>query len=337
MDDRKYNNDGTLVGGGIPHEVPATPPPRTGTPRKRRFPWNRLALILIIFGGLLFSAGWLSGSRGGHIYFRGGSPLNFWGFEIRSVNRDSNEATTLNLPDNAESIRGIIINTTAMNIVLRPLEDGNKHLVTYGDVEPEINFTNGILSIDTRRRERELGRGFSGFNLGVYNYEVVLYVPNGTPYGAIELSSISGNIRTDGFNADTLTVRSTSGNIRILDSDIAVGNLQSTSGNVYVTNGSILNLTAEGASGNITVDTALLAGGNAELRTASGNIRFTGNSPQNVLFDYNLRTATGMVRINGNRADNSQVTAANPHYTINARAASGNIHLNLPALTNNFP
>ena len=357
MDDRQYNNDGTRAGDSAPHVTPTEA--SYAPPCRRRFSWSRLALILIILGAALFAAGWMGGSRGGRIYFQGGTLRNFWGFEIQPENRDTGDAAVYNLPANVGDIRGITVNTNAANIVLRPSEGGNPRLVAYSDIEPDITFSNGILSINARQRERELGIGFPVLNFGTYRNELVLYMPSGTAYNAIELRSTSGNIRMDGFRAETLTAQSTSGNIRMdgfhaetltarsnsgnmhmIDSNITDGNMQATSGNIYVTDGSILNLNAEARSGNITVDTTVLNGGNAEVRTTSGTIRFTGHNVTNgrqTPLNYNVRTSSGTIRVNGNRTGNNQTTTPNPGYSIEARANSGNIHLNFPAFMVSIP
>jgi DUF4097 and DUF4098 domain-containing protein YvlB len=254
---------------------------------------------------------------------------------------------------NSAAIRDIEIKSSAANIVVISTANGEPRMVVRGDIEPTVSHANGILSIDTRTRERDTNVVLFSWHFGLaLQREITLYLPK-SDFHRVALSSTSGNVRVEGVNAETLTANATSGNIRVMDTAAAnlvtqstsgrleltdthtqVGTLRSTSGNIAINNGSVHSITANATSGNITIDAGLSAGGYANLRAGSGNIRLTGSLAagqrgQNVA--YTTQTTSGTARVNGTRLEgrsNSQ-HFANPAFSIDAHTTSGNIRIDI--------
>jgi DUF4097 and DUF4098 domain-containing protein YvlB len=270
---------------------------------------------------------------------------------IYTADRNSYGETEITLPAGTENAQRINISTTSYNIHVLPTHESKPRLVVHGDVTPHITFADNTLSISTRHPEVQSGSGgFQMFFIGSPRRNITLYMPDNI-YKILDISSTSGNVRIEGFYSETLTARSTSGNVRVTDIRTENGNLQSTSGNVEVTDshiitctlrsvsgnvavnsGSVYTLNGTSTSGNVTVDTSVIKNGSAELRSTSGNIRFTAHttSHQWQTFNYSLNTRSGVIRINGNRSTYSHKNDTNPYFTIDARTTSGNISLNYP-------
>ncbi|MCL2203436.1 MAG: DUF4097 domain-containing protein [Defluviitaleaceae bacterium] len=311
--------------------------------KRKKFPWNRLALILIVFGGILFAAGWAGGSRGGNIFFLDGR------LQVRSAQRGSG-ATEHDLPAGMGDVRQVQVIATSMNVTLLPT-DTSPRFVVYGGVEPMVTVSGDTLTIDTRQQERNVGMQVGiQFNFATDRREIRLYLPQKV-YNSISLTSTSGNVRMEGFTATDVTARSTSGNVRIRDSVIGNGTMQSTSGRVELTDTSIANAELRSTSGNVIIDGGALtyinasttsgniridarvarAGGHAELRSTSGTIRFTGNQAlRNGSVLYTLQSRSGNVRVNGERVGSGAHRSINHDaslsFTAVVRTTSGNIH-----------
>jgi DUF4097 and DUF4098 domain-containing protein YvlB len=309
MDDRnRYNNNGTIET-SEGHEAPEVP---VYTP-KRRMPWNRLALILIIMGSVLFMAGWLGGSRGGSLYFQNGQ------LRVRTVQRGSSDSVINALTTDQLGAEGIRIHTTAMNIVVLP-NHSNPRMEVFGDIVPVVRLADNILTIDTRQAERNIGTHF--MVMGTNRREIRLYLPHDV-YEMFDFTSVSGNISVENFTIESGNLRSISGRVSLNGTTVNDAEMQSTSGNVIIDGGSIFNLTASSISGNVTVDTRTISGGSAELRSVSGTVRFTGQTDS-----YTLNSRSGSVRVNGNRTGNVQATVRDGHFMVDMRTTSGNVHLN---------
>jgi DUF4097 and DUF4098 domain-containing protein YvlB len=319
MDDRQYNNNNEIV------ETEKETAPRPLPFKKRRIKWNRLGVMLIIVGVILYGLGFLMGARGASISFQNG-----W-FHFFSVSSDTTGSREITLPANAASASNIIIHTTSANIVVRRSADNQIRLVAYGGMEPTVTESAGTLTINTRQETQS--RSVTFLSVGVQRHEIRLYLPYRS-YEQFNISSSSGNITIENFYLHNLITRSSSGNTRINNVAVHIGNTNNSSGNLVFNGGSIFQLTSSTSSGNINIETIVLEGGNAGLQASSGNIRFTAQN--NVLnlggIDYNLITRSGSIRINGERAQhvvgrNTGHSHTHPFFFVNARASSGNVRL----------
>ncbi|MCL2189529.1 MAG: DUF4097 domain-containing protein [Defluviitaleaceae bacterium] len=318
-------------------------------PRKRKFSWNKIALVLFILGVLLFAMGWGSGARGGIIFFQSGA------FQVRSESGGTQTHCLVDMirgaENNHESFHSVDIGATYMNIVILPATGNDYRLEVQGSFEPQITLTNGVLTIRDAHRGQSAMSQWWVMDLNFTRHELRLYLP-ATAYYEITAAATSGNVHLEGLTSETLTARAASGNVRVVDfhapnatlnstsGNVRLENsftreatLRATSGNVVVRGSTIGNLNANSTSGNVTVEATTLEGGTAILRSVSGNVHFTReNTPQHPNdVHYNVQTVTGTIRINNNRIQGRDAlffTAdPEPPFHITAGTTSGNVRL----------
>ena len=347
-DNRQFNNDGTPI---QPSEEP-TLLPEAEIPRKRRRPWNKIALFLIVLGLAVFGIGWATGARGASIVFSGG-----W-FHVITTDDDTH---TFMGVENFYEITHIYINAASARITIVPTSQPNEILgiglrnISKDAVESSGNtLTINALGEPLRADYIQFDRGatIQLFGLGVSpgRREIRIQVPphqmdsinirstSGNIFveevhpSHLEIHSSSGNINMEDIRAETLSIRSTSGNIRGENLHFSEGSLQSTGGNIIIEDISWSGLSATATSGNVRLSEARIfpvQGLATSAQTTSGNVRLeiSNRWPD---FSYNIRTNTGNVRIEGEgtRIRNSrrgEQTAGNGDHMIYLRTTSGNI------------
>jgi len=367
MDGKQFDNNGNPVENNqdiqqdVQPEVYPTPAygmaPPTG---RRRIRWIPLALVLIVLGGMMYGTAWVTGSRGGSVYFQDGR------LRVRAANRRGNNRTEITLPAGAANARNLTLDVRSTNITIVPT-NGAMAMVVYGDIEHNVRYAGGTLYIETPPFHTRDIQFFGGdFN----RREIRLYVPRNMDVQVIGITASTGNITIEGFNgrelnlnvtsgnirlrdiqatqthiravtgnitidhlsANTLDTRSTSGNVRINDSDITNTDISLTTGNIHINGGTFTHLYTNSTSGNINVNASAYSGGTAQVDTRTGTVRLTlrgADTPLRGIRDnHNLQARTGNIRINGNRTNgNSNVSSADANFHVHARTTSGNIHV----------
>jgi len=377
MDDKRYNNDGTPVGENadthvqqevqqdiqqaVQQNVHVAPAYGMAPPygAKRRKPWIPLALVLIFLGGLMFGTAWLTGSRGGNIYFRDGR------LQVRAYNRRDTNRMDVALPSGAANAHTIIIDTRSTNVRILPT-NGAMALAVYGDVEQNVRYNNGTLYIET---PAQFIQGLQIFGGSFNRREVVLYLPRNTNVLVIDITASTGNITVESYNGRNLSVNLTSGNIRLRDIDIIHANLQTRTGNITVDNltantlaanstsgnvrindsttigttislstgnihingGTHTHVETNSTSGNVTINTDVYTNGSTRIETRTGNVRLTLRGADTTLRGirnyHSLQARTGTVRINGQRLGNTSINEGDTNFDVHVCTTAGNIHV----------
>ena len=308
---------------------------------RRGKPWSRLAVIFIILGAALFAAGWLSGARGGRVYFENG-------LQVASFPLETDENTPLDLRLNSADIHSISITTTSRAIRIQPTTDAVPR-VTSNTRGVTLSETNGHLSIDTSRLDRInfMNVGFfgvswqrgSGARALDFNFSpraifanagnaITVYVPSGVQ--VVEARSTSGSVRINDVSTQALNLRSTSGSVHVEGGVHGDTQLQSTSGRVRASGTFTGNIYARSTSGGVQVEDhnpSHLDTGRIDLQSTSGSVRFETRAPISD-FRYELSVSSGSMRLDGNRLDGRSASGGTGSTPINARSTSGGIHLN---------
>ncbi|MCL2217505.1 MAG: DUF4097 domain-containing protein [Defluviitaleaceae bacterium] len=324
-DNRQFNNDGTPVGGTStePTMYEPTSPYEPEFRKRHRFAWNKIALFLLISGGIIFGLGWATGARGGGIVFENGR-LN--------VATNANHETVQMSISGSEAITQINITATSANIIVEP---GPSLSVSLSNISRDaVQYSGNTLTINapgTATTQGQFGMNttvqFFSFGLSPGRAEIRIQVPpeqvesltlSGTSGNVtvrnintttLYASSRSGNIRLNNIHAQTLSAASTSGNVRGENMHFSIGNLQSTSGNVVVEDISWDALTARSTSGNVRISDAYIHLGRMEdgetlIQSTSGNANLDASNRRRDLA-FSLTSRTGTVRVDGQRYGSS--------------------------------
>jgi len=320
---RQFNNDGTEIG--------ATPI-LTETTKRRRKPWLKIAIILIVVG-LVFTA---------------------IGAATGALNPGESVSASL------QPISHIDIRTGSAAIVV---VEGSEFSIEFRDISnTNYRIDNGRLVFDYT------GRNTGTFNIvgvNVRRPQVTVVVPRGHTY-TLDLQASSGSIRVEDLNFDTANVRSSSGSIRLYNItanqlatsassgsirltnvtadglsarassgsvrlnnvDAGTTELSASSGAIRVEGLDFRHLTAETSSGSIRVENARpMLDSVANLRATSGSIRFdTAGGRQNT--GLSTSATSGTIRIDGDCVQGGTSAAAGSLHTVSARTTSGSIRIN---------
>ena len=334
MDDKRFDNDGnangqansqpswpndTASGTNSPdwHTVP-TFNNHYGEPPRRRFPWVRIALILIALGVGLYAAGTFSGARGG------GGPASTEPGAFQRIN----------------------VNVSSSRVLILP-GDSYRVVVPTGRTAPTVNVANGELTIASRPQGRVV---HFGINTSPADHEIRVYLPAGHDLDRIQVRTSSGRIQIDGANADYINANSSSGRVEVSNLVAAPSrvNLRSSSGRISMENAEVAgDLTLQTSSGRIELDR--VAWGDLSARTSSGNINIargregttggsttlqTSSGSVNVEiagsrndYRYVLNTSSGSMRVDGERYQGRNASGGNGSDEISIRTSSGSIRL----------
>ena len=305
MDEQKqYNNDGTTTIAWDDSPI--------GRPRR---PWGRISIILIILGTLLFVAGWVSGARGGRVYFENG--LRVATFPLEEMTAGAMDLTFSN------NFHTINVNATSDRVQIIPTSDSAPRVTASDDRRVTINERGGTLYVESRATSgtmlvngfnvrwnrvglmdigtlgvswnRVNNTSFLDFNFDISNFSfrnlgntVRVYVPNSITN--IDARSTSGSVRMEGVSTTQLNLRATSGSVSVDGGTHGNTHLQSNSGSVRMENASTTQLNMRATSGSVHVN-----GGthdNIHLQSNSGSIRANGH-----FGDIDARTTSGGVHI----------------------------------------
>ena len=299
-DNKQFNNDGTplesitpaepTAAPHIPHGTQyheAVPVPESRPPKKRR-PWNKIALFLIILGLGIFAIGWATGARGASFVFEDG-----W-FRIITTANDTFETVSIHA-----AVTEINVNSTSARIIVEPASNATSTTVTLSNINPDaVDFSGNTLSINTGTSVYAQDINFNRrtviqlFSLGDTpgRREIRIQVP-ANQLNSVNITNTSGRVDINGMNTEVLYIRATSGNVHINNVTAETLETRATSGNIRVNNITAETLSVTATSGNIHVNNAT-----AETLSAiatSGNVR-----GENVHFsDGMLRSTSGNVNI----------------------------------------
>jgi len=350
MDDRnQYNNEGTPVSSGYEHHM-YTPPPR------RPKPWGRLALFMIVLGVFLFAVGWISGSRGGRVYFDRG-------IRVVSIPQEAQgQAMDMNFSNRVNSIS---VNTISDGIVFIPTSDAAPRITYSDNSRVSINEADGRLEINVRAvnsinivggnvtrstRWQFMGFGrqgvswnranntrfldfdfdFANFSFSNISGAIRIYVPS--TVHTIEARTTSGSIRMDDIDTSLLNLRSTSGRVTVEGGTHENSHLQSTSGSVNGDATFAGDLYARSTSGSVNIqDNSTshrhVAGSSGiQLRSTSGSVNFSTRAPVSD-FRYSLSSTSGSMRVDGSRLSGRSNSGGSGAVPINASSTSGSVRL----------
>ena len=333
-DSRQYNR---------PSDIPEVIPAGSEPPERRRgTPWVKLAIILIIAGGLMTAAGRASGSQGGRIYWDNNSGLNIEAWS-RNVYRGDGVAHFTSF--DTDQLSSITVNATTANITIVSTSDPSPRITTQGIAHPNIQESGGHLTISPRvgnysNAEISIGlvdirgsfgrRGNWSLNWDSRPHarrsEVRVYVPQGMVIDDVNIRITSGRVTVEGVSGVNLDSRVTSGRMDFSQANFANVTLNSTSGNITFDGAISDALDARATSGNIRItdtDSTIMS---ATLRVSSGNIRYTTAAPR-TNFRYDISVTSGTTRINGDRMAGRRLEGGRGDSRLNVSATSGNVHL----------
>jgi len=336
MDNNQYNNDGNIIQPTLEAEQ------HESNNTKRRIKWIPLAMIFILIGGLMFGFAWISGARGGQIYWQN-RRLHV---ETQNSARGRNNVAENRITgENFGLFHTIDIRTVSSSVTV----------VTH--MEPYISFSggnitasenDGVLTLsDTARASGR--RNLMSFGFTNRSYPIRVYVPASFESGTVNIRTTSGSVTVSDIHPSRLTINTISGSIDVRNIGVAVEymNLRATSGRVRVKNvqyvsefhvqtvsGSIgidtaewSHLNANATSGRITIDNGL-PWGSVHLRTISGSVGASFNRDLND-FDIELRTTSGSMRVDGTRVSGRLFTRSQAvgDILMDVRTTSGSIRL----------
>ena len=287
---------------------------------RRRRPFMRFAVLVIILGAVMFGAAWQAGSRGGQISWRDGRPsieAFDWG----------QPGTQEEVYLGAERFHEVYVRTSFENIIILPAD--THRVVLSNTADADVNITNGVLTITTVSRNNRNFNLIMGFGRNVGG-AVRVYLPleffkfEGRAHGSIRERSTSGRIEIDSGLSYLIHATTTSGRIEVRTGAANAGHvyLRSTSGSINI-NGGFSILSAATTSGRIEVGNNNNDVGHMYLRSTSG--RISANNLRQV-DRLEARTTSGRIEL-----DN--VSWAE----LNAQSVSGRINISEARVSDTIP
>ena len=280
----------------------------------QRMPWNRMGLVFLLVGGIMFAIAWGMGVRGGYLFFENGSL-------VVQVERTGERGGAVHpLPALGQNVNEVIIDARAINVTVRTTT-GEPRLVLYGGFTPDIRFENGTLTINTQDAERQrswaLQIGVSGGPSRVAR----LYLPHNMAVNTLHVDVQSGNVRVYDVEGSNLTIDARSGNIRLNNTNFAYVGARTRSGNIHL-DGDAQDIVLYTQTGNVRIYN--VQGHSADVYARTGNIHFTRTT-----FDYiAVQSRTGNIHVNSGNVRGLQlyVPTGNIHVTTHTQP-DANIHL----------
>jgi len=331
-----HNNNGLQ-----PTDTSPTPLP------KRRMPWGGVAVVLIVLGVGLFAIGWLTGSRGGRIYFNRG-------IRVETGTRDeftsgSGDYTFANNFDT------VVINASSHAIRVYHTNQPNVRVVAPVGLRTNISEQGNVLNVDVRSSFVSGGRRiqFMGFGGGRgvtwnrngrdahLNFDFDFSNPR-TAFGGLRVyipasvndvyaRTSSGSVRINDISTTQLRAQANSGRVEVNGGTHQNAHLQTSSGsvraNAYFTGG----LYARTSSGSVRItdnNAAPRTSGEIQLRSNSGSVNFDTRASLNN-FSYRISVNSGSMRVDGSRISGRNANGGAADGTpLNASATSGSVRLN---------
>jgi len=329
---------------------PVTPPPEDR--RKPRIKWTSIAVFFIIIGAGLFSAGWVSGSRGGRIYFSNGLTIVPHTQELAPPHAlDLSSSSNINAITVTSASNGVVF-VSSPDTAPRVIHPDSRYVNVSeadGRLHVDVRSANNIniLGINAGRTRianfdspgvtwhRTSATPFLDFNFDIANFlssnvtnTVRIYVPDAV--NEIEARSASGSIRMDGISTSSLTLQASSGRVTVEGGTHGNSRLQSASGSINGNAHFAGDLYARSSSGSINIqDRSIshrLVDNGIQLRSSSGSINFSTQAPISN-FNYSISVSSGSIRVDDSRISGRRASGGNGAVPIDASASSGSIRL----------
>jgi len=323
--------------------------------RRPRINWGKVALVLVLLGACLFAAGWLTGARGGRVYFNNG-------LHVAAFPLEEDEVTAVNL-NFSNDIHTINITSSTCSIRIVPTNEAVPRVVSANGRDVIVNEVDGQLYIDTRsigatrvvngfgvswsRNQGLIGIGTLGvsfnradevnfmefnfdpssFSFANFSNRIYIYVPSTVRY--IDARGTSGSIRLENVSTANLRLQTVSGSVTVDGGNHLSVHLQTTSGSVQG-NGVFGDIYARSTSGSVNItDSNISHVGTSriQLQTTSGRVRFYTSAPRSN-FNYSISVTSGSMRIDGSRQNGRSFSGGSGSTPITARSTSGSVQLN---------
>jgi len=319
----------------------------TPVPHPRRWSWGIIAVVFILLGAGLFAIGWLSGTRGGRIYFD------------RGIRVETNEETS-DLSGGEfyfdSNIHSIEANATTRNIRIIPTSESHVRVVIPYGLRPNITESNGALNIDARSGTTIGGDGIRwqrvqffglGHSRGVtwnrfnnttfldFNFDfsrspysnlgnaIRVYVPHAVDN--INVRGTTSSVNVDNISTGQLRVQTTTGRITINGGTHGNSHLQTTTGAINANAHFAEDLYVRATTGRVTVNGEVH--GNSRLQTTTGSV----NASAYFAGEIYVRATTGRVTVEDN---NRERRIGNE--SIQLRTTTGSITFTTRASINDF-
>ena len=345
MDELKPLNNGPQPEKTTDSDILYSPAPRP----RRRMPWGGVAVALILLGIALFAVGWLSGSRGGRIYFDRG-------IRVETGDREDFVPTGNGNFTFANNFDSLVVNASSRAIRIFPSSGQDVRVTVPPDLRIEINEQGRTLDIDTRARttgstrrihfmtfggargvtfNRAGGTGYLNFDFDFTNPRNIwatggirVYVPDSV--NDIYARTSSGSVRINDVSTTNLRAQTSSGRVEVNGGTHQDVHLQTSSGSV-IANGYFSGaLHAQTSSGRVRVhdyNNRRTGSENIQLRSSSGSVRFYTRAPLSD-FNYRISVTSGSMRVDDNRISGRNASGGSGGTTINASTTSGGVRLN---------
>ncbi|MCL1883821.1 MAG: DUF4097 domain-containing protein [Defluviitaleaceae bacterium] len=267
---------------------------------KKRYNFNKIAVVLILVGAGLYLLAWAIGFRGGSLV------LIDWRLEVEGT---SFESHVLGID---QEIQYVYIETLSISVIIEPTSAGEAAGLQLINIPLEAaSIENGRISIDTRSAERQ--RGIRVFGMGFANAstrrEIRITLPADTLLSEIDASSVSGSFNI-GVDALHISANSTSGSINLNNAHWETLLSESISGSIRVRGGRFMDYDS----------------GETRLQTTSGSVNVEIANNQNN-FMYSAATTSGNVRINGQNHGRGTVSGGSGEHQVFMRTISGSVTL----------
>ena len=328
---------------GLPPEdtvISPTPLP------KRRMPWTGVAVVLIVLGIGLFAIGWLSGSRGGRIYFNRG-------IRVETSTREEFASGSGDLTF-ANNFDAVVINASSHAIRVYHTNEPTVRVVTLPGLRSNISEQGSVLNVDVRTSFVGGGQRIQFMGLGggrgvtwnrngrdaylSFDFDfstprnmfggIRVYVPNSV--NDIYARTSSGSVRINDISTTQLRAQTNSGRVEVNGGTHQNVHLQSTSGSVRGDAHFAGGLYARTTSGSVQINdsnAAARTSGEIQLRSTSGSVNFSTRAPINN-FSYRMSVTSGSMRVDGSRISGRSATGgASGGTPLNASTTSGGVRL----------
>lgn len=231
--------------------------------------WLLAAILLIVVGGVIFSAA-----------------MTALGWDFMRLNTSTYETNTYTV---REDFDNITINTDTADIRFVPTQDGRCEAVCYEreDETHAVNVENGTLYVEAADSAwyRHIGFDFDA-------PEITLYLPQEN-YAAVKIETSTGDIAVADFSAGALALTVSTGRVTAENVRCA-GEME-----VYVSTGKTEltgvrcgNLASEGGTGDMTL-TDVVADGMLSVQRSTGDVTLNGCDAAEITVQTDTGDVTG--------------------------------------------
>jgi hypothetical protein len=224
--------------------------------------------------------------------------------------------------DNLDAFSDIDIVVKGMTVTLNPSDHYGIHIQYPNDRAIVWTLKRGLLTVEDQTKNF-----YNNVIVPTQGY-VVIYCP-ANKLDSIRVSTVSGDIKAEGYIAKDFTITTVSGSITVdtcaAENDFTVGTV---SGSIMMKDCvSVNKIAARATSGSI----GFIRGGARDIyiKSTSGSISYETGTPQNQ-YDIVLSTVSGSVSVNDSyisKKDLANYRVKDAAHTLTANTVSGNIQL----------